>query len=81
MRPHSRPTELTRIASPDSRRARILGDQVAEVDDVTVALAPLDAPRSLACEVQTKQNVAARPFTTKRGETLDAFALSPEIGQ
>jgi hypothetical protein len=42
----------------------------------------LTPPRSLADEGYTKQNEdSSRPFTTKRGKTLDAFALSPEIGQ
>jgi hypothetical protein len=36
----------------------------------------------LADEGRTKQNERDfRHFTTKRGKSLDAFALSPEIGQ
>src|SRR5918992_4299102 len=42
----------------------------------------LTPPRSLAGEGHTTQNEgSSRPSTTKRGKTLDAFALIPQIGQ
>jgi hypothetical protein len=54
---------------------------LVEVDDATLRWLRLTPPRSLADEGYTKQNEdSSRPFTTKRGKTLDAFALSPEIG-
>ena len=47
---------------------------------VNVALAPVHAP-SLADQSKTEQNEGgSQPFARKGGKTLDAFALSPEVG-